>query len=316
MKSINLLILYMCSLLSFFSQGIPTKESNIDYIVTYGKEASNSLGDDDNSQVFFITLPTSYINKFYVRVYSPGANSKIDVKASNNSVFEFLVYGGDSVFNEASRNHNPIIGYDKGDLLESEKFDKEADTSWVSLGPFNPRDGGVFVSSSGTKQRIFKIICRGLSGNDGNLYRLFISAERDRNVEITGGNSFTYEYSFRMKSIKGSQCYFFPFIDSDTKAIKQNNFDFDGDGSIRLYTIKKRGMLLSTSGDAKWASNTVSVLKEERNKTGEIVFLKKGNWHNDVTFYLLNQYEKTVPFYTIPIGKRPLKSKKITISYK
>ena len=57
MRNVNLLILFLSLGLNFLSQGIPTKESNIDYIVTYGVDAKKSLGDDDNSQVFFITVP-------------------------------------------------------------------------------------------------------------------------------------------------------------------------------------------------------------------------------------------------------------------
>lgn len=315
-KLLGIIILLGCGLIGL-SQQIPTKESNIDYIVTYGKDASKQFGDDDNSQVFFITVPVSFVSKFYIRIFSPGANTSLDVSNGVfDSSFEYSIYGGDSVLNEASKNVNPIAGYDEGVLLESELFDKDADTGWVSMGPFNPKDGGGFLNSSGNKQRIFKIICKGIKGDDGNLYRLFVSTQRDINKTVSGGNSFTYEYSFRMKKGKGTQCYLFPFIDGYTKAIKQYNFDYDGDGSIRLYTIDKKGLLLSTSGNGEWATNTIEVSKNERNKTGEIVFVKKGHWHNDITFYLLNQYEKSVPFYTLPIGNRPAKNKKITVTYK
>ncbi len=301
---------------SYCSQQIPTEDSNIDYIVTYSPEANKACGDDDYTQVFFITIPMSFVNKFYVRIFSPAANSEIDVKNGIfNSVFEYQIYGGDSVLNEAAKDHNPIQGYNKGIVLERAIYNQEADTGWVTMGPFNPRDGGEFICPAGGKQRIFKVVCKGVKGNDGNLYRYYVSAKRDQNISIVGGNSFTYEYSFRMKKEKGAQCYIFPFIDRHTKAIQQYNFDYDGDGSIRLYTAEKKGMLLSTSGDGEWAQNTVKITENERNKSGEIVFAKKGGWYNDVTFYLLNQYDESLPFYTIPIGNRPMKNHKIVVTH-
>ncbi|MCT4581373.1 MAG: hypothetical protein N4A35_08160 [Flavobacteriales bacterium] len=317
MSKLRLTILFLIGSIYLFAQRIPTEDSNIDYIVTYSEDAHQAYGDDDHVQIFFITVPMSYREKFYLRIYSPGANSSIDVKNGDyNSVFEYKIYGGDSVLNEAAKHHNPIAGYNKGVLLDEEIFGPNADTTWVSMGPFNPKDGGVFITPSGGKQRIFKLICKGLRGNDGNLYRLYVSALRDQNIAITGGNSFTYEYSFRMATGKEEECYVFPFIDNYTKAIKQYNFDYDGDGSIRLYTIEKKGLLLSTSGDGEWAENTIYISQNERNKTGEIMFKNKGNWHNDVTFYLLNQYDESMPFYTIPIGNRPVKSNKIIINHK
>ncbi len=48
----NKFLLLIGSLLIFnliMAQAIPTEESNIDYIVTYGNEATKSYGDDDFS---------------------------------------------------------------------------------------------------------------------------------------------------------------------------------------------------------------------------------------------------------------------------
>ncbi len=315
-KLIITIFLFSC-ISRLLAQSIPTPESNIDYIVTYGSEANSAYGDDDYAQVFFITIPQQYTGKIYLRIFSPAANSPADVKNGDfNSLFEYSIYGGNAAFDEESTLPNPSDGYKRGELLETETFDQNADTGWVAMGPFNPKDGGGFVNTANNKQRIFKVICQGIAGDDGNAYRLFVSMEREKNIPINGANSFTYEYSFRMKTGKGAQCYLYPFIDTYTKAIKQYNFDYDGDGTIRLYTVKRKGLLLSTSEDGKWATNTIPIQEEERNKTGEIAFIKKGNWYNDVTFYMLNQYDKSVPFYTIPIGDKPLKNKKISVIHK
>jgi len=45
---------------------------------------------------------------------------------------------------------------------------------------------------------MFKIICDGISGDDGNLYRYFLSRDPNNDVPIEGANAFTYSYCFRM----------------------------------------------------------------------------------------------------------------------
>ena len=46
--------------------------------------------------------------------------------------------------------------------------------------------------------RVFKIIAQGISGDDGNLYRYFLSTSPLENIAIEGGNLFTYKYHFRL----------------------------------------------------------------------------------------------------------------------
>ena len=41
------------------------------------------------------------------------------------------------------------------------------------------------------KSLVFKLVARGLSGNDGNLYRYFFSTSPTTNVAVEGGNAFT-----------------------------------------------------------------------------------------------------------------------------
>lgn len=315
---ICLLMLFIISFLNFYyAQQIPSLESNIEYLVTYGKDASLEMGDDDYSQVFFITIPESYKNKFYVRVFSPAANSKDDVLIDqNNSLFNYSVYGGQEAINNFSKNVNPILGFNKGELLYSESFGNSADTSWAALGPFNPKDGALSTSISGNKERVFKVICSGVSGDDGNLYKYYVSQEEASNKKIEASNSYTYECSFRMKTKTKEKVYFFPYITDNISKIQVHNFDFDDDGSIRFFSNKKDGFLIQNSGDGFWSSTSINIVTEEKNRTAEIVFTKLGDWHNDLTFYLLNQEEKGIALYSMPIGRRPVSSTEIIINYR
>jgi len=55
MKNMKILITCMLFLIfsSSFSQAVPAKEENIPYLVTFGKDAATSYGDDDFAQIFF-----------------------------------------------------------------------------------------------------------------------------------------------------------------------------------------------------------------------------------------------------------------------
>ena len=68
----------------------------------------------------------------------------------------------------------PTGNYKSGNLLGSKSFgDQPAyDQKWYTFGPFNPSEGEYVAMFDGY---VFKVICDGIEGDDGNLYRYFLS---------------------------------------------------------------------------------------------------------------------------------------------
>ncbi|MGD1845395.1 MAG: hypothetical protein ACFB10_08385, partial [Salibacteraceae bacterium] len=281
---------------------VPSRGENIEYLVTFGNQAPKGWGDDDYTQVFFFLVPKNVREAVYIRVYDPDVGGDIDQQNQGwNTRMKYSVYGGRGTHSDPdARKVDPVGNYRSGILLDSKTFGSEPDYNkkWYTFGPFNPTEGELDNSLGGY---IFKLIIQGTSGNDGNLYKLFLSTDMEENRRVEGGNGFTYEYSFRL-SKTGVAAQLYPYIDQEVIALKQNNFDFDNDGYIKLYSVNKNGHLMTTSNDNQWTQSSHKVSPGERGKSMNIQIIKTKNFDNDMELYVTNQYAQPVPFFAVPIG--------------
>ena len=143
------------------------------------------------------------------------------------------------------------LNYKRGNLLASKVFGTEAryDNKYYTFGPFNPTEGDF---NEKWNSYIFKIVCEGISGDDGNLYRYFLSRDPNNNLPIEGANAFTYEYTFRMWNDFKSVAHIYPYIDTGIVSIKQSNFDWDNDGKILVVSRYKQGIAVPISNEDNW----------------------------------------------------------------
>jgi hypothetical protein len=298
-----------------YSQSAPAVDENIPYLVTFGGNSLTSWGDDDFCQIFFCIIPSSQTDPVYIRVYDPDTGGDLDeVKGEFNTITEFSVYGGKSCWSDTaaqifSKNGNFRSGY----LLSSKSFgnDPKYDKKWYSFGPFNPSEGEFSEKLGG---HVFKIIAQGISGDDGNLYRYFLSTSPVDNIPVEGGNLFTYKYHLRLSDDQKHVSQIYPFIDDLTISIEISNFDWDSDGLIRIFSVAKDGVLCEVSGEDNWIKKTFPIVDEEKNSTIEIQFIKSQTVlvkNNNVVVTVRNQYGVSMPFYVVPIGGIPVYTPKI-----
>jgi hypothetical protein len=310
-------MLLFCGILQIATaQEVPSKEENIEWLTTFSKDAHPKWGDDDFVQIFFFTIPKSETKPFYIRVFDPDVGGKNDQKnGPYNSKTTFSVFGGQGCYsNNAARSVNPEGNYKSGNYLASATFGHEAkyDNSWFTFGPFNPRDG---EPDEKLNAFIFKIVCEGISGDDGNHYRYFLSYSPDKNIPVLGGNAFTYEYSFMLKENAKSTANLYPFADEKVVSITQHNFDFDNDGYLKLYTVAKNGHNMGVSGDNKWAESKHVIIDKERNKSLNMKIIKRASFKNDMVIFITNQYNEPLPFFASPLGGKPKYQFFIEIEY-
>lgn len=313
----SLYILMLLISLGTNAQTIPDLSENIDFLVTFSKEAEKDWGDDDFNQTFFIAIPENNKNPFFIRVFDPeigGMNDDIKKFSETVSKTKFSIYGGNGTYSDPdARGVDPVGNYKSGNLFVEKTFGNEVsyDNKWYSFGPFNPVEGEYIPEM---KAYIFKIIAEGISGKDGNLYKYFISSTQESNEPIEGANAFTFEYTFRLQSKPNSVAFLYPFIGKDVISIKIHSFDFDNDGQIVLQTVKKNRHVIAHS-DQGWALSEHFMEFEEKNKSAGIQIVKKSAKDNDMVIFITNQYNKPIPFYTLPIGGSPKYKYHVNVQY-
>jgi len=298
-----------------FSQSAPSAEENIPYLVTFGADSKSSWGDDDFCQIFFFRIPTSQIKPIYLRIYDPGTGGDLDeAKGDFNTGVRFSIYGGHGCWSDKdAQNTSPVGNYKSGNLLGSQIFGSEPkyDKTYYTFGPLNPSEGELVEKLGG---RIFKIIAQGVSGDDGNLYRYFLSTNPDKNIPVEGGNFFTYKYHLRLPNDQNQVCQIYPYVDDKTISIEISNFDWDNDGQIKMVSLAKNGVSCDISGENNWVKNKFPIVEDEKNTSVEVQFIKNKTikvLNNNVVVMVRNQYGLSLPFYVLPIGGVPIYKPKI-----
>lgn len=316
-KTIYIIILTLSlsglfQLYEVYGQEVPGRDENITFLVTFGKEGETSWGDDDFYQVFFFAIPQDYNQQFYIRIFDPDTGGEHDeIQGEFNTRSLFSVYGGQGVDpdkNEESKGLDNRPGYKGGNLLASRVFGGEPryDNKYFTFGPFNPTAGDF---NTKWNSYIFKIVCEGISGDDGNLYRYFLSRDPDNNIPIEGANAFTYEYTFRMWNDFKSVAHIYPYVDTGVIYIRMRNFDWDYDGNILVVSRYKQGIDAPISGEDDWAEFRIPIEEPEVGSSLDFQFHKRQGElvkNNNVVVTLENQRGDALQFFSSPIGGVPV----------
>jgi len=304
---ITLMFLFNFNFIQLQAQAVPAKNENIPFLVTFGNKAEKNWGDDDYNQIVFFSLPKEQKTPFYIRIFDPNIGGKYDEnKEGFNSSSTFSLYGAGCFSEKDEENKDPIGNYKKGNLINSKTFGAETiyDGKWFVFGPINPLEGEYLPNLGGY---IFKLVVDGTSGDDGNLYRLFMSVKDDDNIPVEGGNAFMYEYSFRLNESQQIS-HLYPYIDQNTISVKQFNFDFDNDAYIKLIAMSQPGLRLATSADGVWGNSLHPMKKQDQKTCLDLLIVKMGTQsNNNVVFYIVNQRDQFLQFHSIPIGAIPKK---------
>jgi len=305
-------ILLFVTLISFqflFSQPVPAGDENIPFLMTFGAKSETSWGDDDFSQTFFFLIPETFKEPIFIRVFDPDIGGVHDeLNGSFDSRMVYSIYGGKECYTHPdAQETDPKGKYKSGVMLATKAFAENPryDNNWYTFGPFNPTEGEYIAKFGGY---IFKVVCDGIAGDDGNLYRYYLSTKPNENKPVEGGNAFAFEYSFRMWDEPSQVSHIYPYVDNRTITVKLSNFDWDDDGFIRTVSVVRRGQMSPVSGDDNWVEDEFKILEEEKNTSLDIQFIKKKYppvKNNNVVINVRNQYNELLPFYVIPIGGVP-----------
>jgi hypothetical protein len=294
---------------SSFAQPVPALDENIPHLVTFGGDGETGWGDDDFVQIIFFSIPETFDAPVFIRVYDPDTGGEIDEqKGEWDTMMRFSVYGGDGACSEEDARRSNLEGnYLSGNLLATRSFAENPryDNNWYTFGPFNPTEGELLPEYGGY---IFKLVIEGAEGDDGNLYKLFLTTEGKENRPVEGAFAFYFKYKFRLHNDVNEVSHIYPYMTSEVIAIKQSNFDWDNDGFIRIISPTKNGEIVRASGDDNWTDSRHAISEGDHNSSLDIQMIKKKSnlvKDNNVVIFLENQYGELMPFYSIPIGGIP-----------
>ncbi len=293
------------------AQAVPNPGEKIESLVTFGPQAPATSGDDDFTQTFFFLVPATERRPIYIRVFDPDCGGQLDAKVGQfNTRTEFSLYGGPGTHSAKGatdpRPANPAAT-PSGRLIKQQVFgvDPRYDEGYFNFGPLNPLEGELVEQFQGY---VYKVVVRGLSGNDGNLYRFFLSSSPNLNVPIPGGNAFTYEYCFRIPAAAPGRAvtvHLYPFANEHVVSIKQSNFDVDNEAKLTIFSIAKNGHPTPVSGDGQWTSSVLPIKPAEYGLSLDFRLVSKATTFNDVVFYVTDQYDTALPFFAVPLGGPP-----------
>ena len=294
------------------AQAVPNPGEKIESLVTFGPQAPTTSGDDDFTQTFFFLVPVTERRPIYIRVFDPNCGGQLDARVGQfNTRTEFSLYGGVGTHSAKGatdpRPARPATP-PSGRLLKQQSFGAEPtyDGKYFNFGPLNPLEGEMVEQFQGY---VYKVVVRGLSGNDGNLYRFFLSSSPNLNVPIPGGNAFTYEYCFRIPAAPPSgrpvTVHLYPFANEHVVSIKQSNFDMDNSARLTIFSIAKNGHAAPVSGDGQWTSSVLPIDAKEQGLSLDFRLVSKATIFNDVVFYVTDQYDTALPFFAVPLGGPP-----------
>ncbi len=318
MSKFFIVFLASCSFFSKVSgQVTPSTFENIECLLTFGQSSTPSWGDDDHVQIHFFAIPETETKPIYIRVFDPSTGGALDTpNGPFNTKTSFTIYGGKGAYSiKEARSINPKKNFDKGVIIDRKTFYNEDkfDQKWYSFGPINPKEGEF---SKEMKAYIFKVICKGGVGNDGNAYKYALSYDSKSLVPVEGGNAFTYEMCFRLKKGKNQTAHVYPFINKNVISVQQYNFDADNDIDMRLTSVTKKLNFVKESPNGKWSTSKHLIDEGEKNTSIDFQLIKKTDDYNDMTIYFLNQYNEAVPFFSSPIGGVPKYKYMIDVNYK
>ena len=308
-KRLLILAVSLAGLAAAKAQPVPGADENIPFLMTFGKDSQTEWGYDNFVQIIFFSIPSDCATPVYIRVFDPDCGGKNDeARGDWNTKTRFSVYGGKgSCSNKDAQKSNVKGKYKSGTMLATKTFGQDAkyDDKWYTFGPFNPSEGEDLPEFGG---RTFKLVIEGVAGDDGNMYRLFLSRKQDDNIKVDGAFAYYFKYKFRMHDSASEVSHIYPYIDDKTISLKQSNFDWDSDGMLRIISVAKNGEMMKVSGNDEWVTSTHKVVAEEKNTSWDIQMIKFKNKplkNNNVVIFLENQYGELMPFYSVPIGGIP-----------
>ena len=288
------------------AQIIPGELQNIEGLVTFGKDSKTKFTDNDFSQTIYFVIREPHADTFHLRIFDPETSGTFDYRKNEyNSITKFEIYGGKGTYWDGSiSSKNKITGQN---LLYQKEFGNSSmyDDKWytlcslpVSQGEYNSRFDGY----------IFKIICKGISGDDGNFYKFYLSQSEDKNVSFDNSNFFCYQMICLLNNNTNTINHFFPYFDTVYNKLEIGIFGWNEFGMIRVNSFCQIGIKYSNIKNFQWNLFEYTMIDREEFNSLNVSLINNDNSKSGnqiVSIRLIGNASKYLVFFSDPLGGFP-----------
>ncbi len=279
MSKYSVIILLICLLIT-----LPAYSQSTAPLITYGPKADISEGDDDYKQIIFFQIPNDITDSIYVRIFDPDCGGLRDELYNNwDSETQFRLFGGAGAFTAPTIKKTTPNDKDltTGILLADQSFgiDPFLDDNWYTFATVSPTSGEKIGNNY-----LFKLVVNGISGDEGNIYKVAISHSPLRNALPKGSELFSFTPTVRLpdNAFHAELRFFVPTGNSE---ITVNNFD-GAFGKIAVETRFRSGIEVKPSNQGYWEKGLVQLNDDETGRYSAITLHGGNEIPNDVTFHL------------------------------
>ncbi|MCE1189774.1 MAG: PKD domain-containing protein, partial [Ignavibacteria bacterium] len=251
-------------------------------LITFGKDAPKTEGDDNNYQVIFFSVPATVHDTLFLRLFDADCGGAHDQKIGEwNTTTSFALFGGQEAYNsELQKNMYPSRDVLYGGVkIHEEKYgiNPLIDNEWVTHSKFVVAQGALIDGNY-----VFKLVITGETGDDGNAFDVFVSSSAAKNDPVAGVQFFSYSPTIRVdKRHADPEVRFRTFSNPN---IELGNYDA-ASAPIYLETPVRSKISLLSSTDGNWLATSIQLNEFELNNTCALVIGKGQEMPNDITLF-------------------------------
>lgn len=248
------LVMFCC--LETYGQALPAEDQNIPWLFTTALNAPGDLGDNDHRQIFYYLVPDNYHGNIYLWIEDPGCSFENDqINGFPDSKFDFKIYGGiDLSLNNNDRS--PVMGI----LLADTVFGSENPANFIFRG-IKPWEGQYIRA---LRANLFKVLIKGLDGDDGNKYRLYFSKSDLVREKPEDARIFYNELCFMLPEKTLAESTIKILLPTEAAGVSLANFDFEDYGNIRISSNVRDFQNIKGSENNHFKLTLLKVFNQER----------------------------------------------------
>lgn len=265
------------------------RRTDVNFLVTAGREASIASGDSLFRSVFFIRCPIGFDSPVYLRIFDADAGGRFD-QLSRGDRARYRVFGKGAIHRSIRSIRDPLPDVKPIADLEI-GADPLYDGQWRTLAVLYPADG-----QEADSVREFQLVVDGAAGSGVNRYRLFASSEDNRNSPIEG-LAIAGPVATILLPASNTLVTRIPFrVPSAASGLRVTVFDADGMGEVHVQTEKRLKIPIPVSGNMESRSGHVDLLPEERGGKAGLMFAGSRSKQDHVQCRIEDDSGATVDF--------------------